>query len=86
MTAPHDPYSYPDTPVRRHGAQIFSILAMISGVVAIFIVPIVFGLIGIVLAVVANRRAEPLWKVALAVAIGGMILGFVLGYLVLSSR
>ena len=85
MTAPQDPYSYPDAPVRRQGAQIFSILAMVSGVVAIFILPILFGPIGIVLAVVGNRRAEPLWKVALAVAIGGMILGFILSYLVLSN-
>jgi hypothetical protein len=85
MTGPQDPYSYPDTTVRRQGAQIFSILAMVSGVVAIFILPILFGPIGIVLAVVANRRAEPLWKVALAVAVGGMIVGFILGYLVLSN-
>ena len=86
MTAPQDPYSYSATPVRRKGAQIFSILGMVSGVVAIFILPIVFGPIGIVLAVVANRRAEPLWKVALAVAVGGMILGFILSYLVLSNK
>ena len=85
MTAPHEPYSYPGTPVRQKGAQIFSILAMVSGVVAIFFFPILFGPIGIVLAVVANRKAEPLWKVALAVAVGGTILGFVLSYVVLSS-
>jgi hypothetical protein len=86
MTAPQDPYSAPGTPVRRQGAQIFSILAMVSGVVAVFILPILFGPIGIVLAVVANRRAEPLWKVALAVAVGGMILGFILGYVLLSNN
>jgi hypothetical protein len=86
MTAPQDPYSSPGTPVRRTGAQIFSILAMICGVVAVFFLPILFGPIGIILAVVGNRRAEPLWKVALAVAIGGMVLGFILGYVVLSNN
>jgi predicted membrane protein len=95
MTAPQDPYSYPGAPggtgdypagpPRRQGAQIFSILAMVCGVIAILILPIVFGPIGIVLAVVANRRGEPLWKIALGVAIGGMVLGFILGAIVLSN-
>jgi hypothetical protein len=98
MTGPQDPYSYPGGsggpggfpgepggPGRRPGAQIFSILAIICGVLAILILPIVFGPIGIILAVVANRRAEPLWKVALGVAVGGMVLGFILGAIVLSN-
>jgi hypothetical protein len=94
MTAPQDPYSYPGAPDstgglpggRRQGPQIFSILAMVCGVVAILILPIIFGPIGIILAVVANRRGEPLWKIALGVAIGGMVLGFVLGAVVLSNN
>ncbi len=96
MTAPQDPYSYPGAPggagdypggpPRRQGAQIFSILAIVCGVIAILIFPIVFGPVGIVLAVVANRRGEPLWKVALGVAIGGMVLGFLLGAIVLSNN
>ena len=95
MTGPQDPYSYPGAPgsadnypggsPRRQGAQIFSILAIICGVVAIVILPIVLGPVGIVLAVVANRRGEPLWKVALGVAIGGMVLGFILGAVVVSN-
>src|SRR4051794_14944189 len=72
----------PDGPPPRRGAQIFSILAMVCGVLAILIVPIVFGPIGVILAVVAQRRGEPLWKVGLGVALGGMILGFVLGAIV----
>ena len=95
MTAPQDPYSYPGHtdsaglpggPARRQGPQMFSILAIVCGVVAILILPIVFGPIGIILAVVANRQAEPLWKVALGVAIGGMALGFILGAIALSNR
>jgi hypothetical protein len=88
MTAPQDPYSYPggaNEPVPRRGTQLYSILAIVSGVLAILVIPILFGPIGIVLAVVANRKAEPLWKVALAVAVGGMLLGFILGYMTVSD-
>ena len=88
MTAPQDPYSYPGapgSPVRRPGPQIFSIIAIVCGVLAILILPIIFGPVGIVMAIVANRRGEPLWKVALAVAVGGMVLGFILGALVLAN-
>jgi hypothetical protein len=101
MTAPQDPYSYtsgPDSPAgqgdpaygpggppRRPGPQIFSILAMVCGVLAILILPIAFGPIGVILAVVGQRRGEPLWKVGLGVALGGMILGFILGAVVLSN-
>ena len=88
MTGPQDPYAYPGSgePVRRQGAQIFSILAIVSGVVAVLLIPILFGPIGIVLAVVARYRTEPLWKIGLAVAIVGMLLGFLLGYIVLSGN
>ena len=58
---------------------------MVCGVLAILILPIVFGPIGVILAVVAQRQGEPLWKVGLGVALGGMILGFVLGAIVLSN-
>lgn len=96
MTAPQDPYSYPGAPDstsglpggpgRRQGAQIFSILAIVCGVLSILILPIIFGPIGIILAVIANRRGEPLWKIALGVAVGGMVLGFILGAVVLSNN
>ena len=93
MTAPppppQDPYSYPGGtpggPPPRQGAQIFSILAIICGVVAILIFPIIFGPIGIILGVVARSRREPLWKVAIGVAVAGMVLGFILAAIVLSS-
>jgi hypothetical protein len=89
MTAPQDPYAYPGAPggpPARAGAQVFSIIAIVCGVIAILFLPILFGPIGIILAIVANRRGEPLWKVALGVAIGGMVLGFVLGAIVLSNN
>jgi hypothetical protein len=98
MTAPQDPYSYPGGgpgdpgggpgdpspggPSRRPGAQIFSIMAIVCGVLAVLLVPILFGPIGIILAIVGNQRGEPLWKVGLGAAVAGMALGILLGYLV----
>lgn len=94
MTAPppppQDPYSYPGGhpggQPPRQGAQIFSIIAIICGVLAILILPIIFGPIGIALALVARSKHEPLWKVALGVAIAGTVLGFLLGAIVLSNN
>lgn len=88
MTAPQDPYSYPGAPggpPARSGTQLFSYIAIACGIVAILFLPILFGPAGIILAIVANRRGEPLWKVALGVAIGGMVLGFVLAAVVLGA-
>lgn len=94
MTAPppppQDPYGYsggfPGGQPPRQGAQIFSIIAIICGVLAILILPIIFGPIGIILGFVARSRHEPLWKVAIGVAAAGMVLGFVLGAIVLSNN
>jgi len=93
MTAPtpppQDPYSYPGGhpggQPGRQGAQIFSILAIICGVISVLILPIIFGPIGIILGFVARSRREPLWKVGIGVAAAGMILGFILAAVVLSG-
>jgi hypothetical protein len=88
MTAPQDPYSYPGAPggrPARSGAQLFSYLAIASGVLALLISPLIFGIIGVVLAIVANRRGEPLWKIALAVVIVGAVVGIIVGAVILSN-
>jgi hypothetical protein len=72
----------PGGPAPRLGAQIFSIMAIVCGVLAVLFVPILFGPIGVILAIVGNRRGEPLWKVGLGAALAGMALGILLGYLV----
>lgn len=81
MTAPQDPYANPGP--TRTGAQYFSIAAIVCGVVAL-LVPFV-GIVGIVLAVVANRRREPLWKLALGVAVAGTVVGFILNAALLGA-
>ncbi len=94
MTAPQDPYSYPPAPgapggpggpAPRSGAQLFSIFAMVSGALALLLSPLIFGIIGIILAVVANRRGEPLWKIALGVVVACTVLGIIIGAIVLSN-
>lgn len=88
MTAPQDPYSYPGAPggpAPRSGAQLFSIFAMVSGALALLISPLIFGVLGVVLAIVANRRGEPLWKIALGVVIACAVLGVIIGAVILSN-
>jgi cytochrome c biogenesis protein CcdA len=62
-----------------------SIIAIVLGVLAVFIAPIILGPIGIILAVIAKRRGERLSTTALIVAIAGMVLGFILGAIVYNS-
>ena len=59
----------------------FSIAAIVCGVVAVLILPIVFGPVGLVLGAVAKKRGESLSTIALVVAGVGMVVGFVIGAL-----
>lgn len=72
---------------QRGGAtsNVLSILAIVSGVIAVLILPIIFGPIGIVLGIVAKVRHERLSTIAIIVAVVGMILGFALAALVVSQ-
>lgn len=74
-------------PTSRPTAQgnTLSIIGIVCGVVAVLILPIVFGPIGLVLGFVARSRGESLATVAIAVAAVGMVLGFVLGALLFSA-
>jgi len=74
------------TPSGRATSNGLSIAAIVCGVVAIFFLPIIVGVIGIVLGAIALSRHEPLAKVGLGVAVAGTILGFVLGAVILSNN
>ncbi len=81
------PPSYPpgpNTPL-QNTSNLFSILAIVFGVVAIIFFPILFGVAAIVLAVVARSKGERLSIIALVVAIVGTLAGFLIGYLVYTS-
>jgi membrane associated rhomboid family serine protease len=64
--------------------NIFSIIAITLGAVALMLFSVVCGAAAIVLALLANKKKENLSQIALVVAIGGAavgaILGLVLGY------
>lgn len=60
----------------------FSIAAIICGLIAIFLLPYVFGLIGIVLGIVARSRGERWSTWAIAVPIVGFLVGMALIFLV----
>ena len=62
-----------------------SIVAIILGIVAVVIAPIICGPIAIVFAVLARKKRERLAARALWVAIGGMVAGFVIGAIVYSN-
>lgn len=66
-------------------SNLFSILAMVFGAVAVLFVPIVFGIAAIVLAAVAISKKERLAKIAMIVAVLGTVAGFVLGAVVYTS-
>lgn len=70
---------------RTSSSNVLSILAIVFGVVSILLFPIILGPIGIVLGIVGKTRGEKLSTIGIAVAVVGMILGFVLGALVLNQ-
>ncbi|MFI9119807.1 hypothetical protein ACIGW0_10500 [Streptomyces bikiniensis] len=66
--------------------NVLSIIAIVLGVVSIVFFPIVFGVIGLVLAVIAKFvRHERLSGVALVVSAAGLVLGMILGAVVASA-
>lgn len=70
---------------RTSTSNLFSILAIVFGVVAVVILPILFGVAAIILAAVALSKKERLAKVAMAVAVVGTVAGFILGAVVYTS-
>lgn len=74
-----------ETGARADTGIALSVSAIVLGVISVLFFPIILGPIGIVLAAVAKSRGERLANVALAVAIIGPILGFVLALFILES-
>ena len=73
------------TPPVQSTKNTLSIIAIACGVLAILFLPIILGPAGIVLAIFAMRNGERLAKLAMGVAIGGMLLGFVVGFAILKT-
>ena len=63
----------------------FSNAAIALGAISFLFLPVVFGPIGIVLAVVGKSKNEPKAMIGLTVSIVGTVMGFIIGYIVASS-
>lgn len=63
-----------------------SIIAMVLGVIALLFFPIVFGVIGVILAIIAKTvRHERLATIAIVVSAVGLVGGMILGAVVASA-
>ncbi|MER7623059.1 hypothetical protein [Streptomyces sp. NPDC126503] len=79
----HRPYGAPE---RTATGNVLSTVAMVLGVIAVLFLPIVFGVVGVVLAIVAKTvRHERLAVPALVVAAVGLVGGMILGAVVSSA-
>ncbi|MFD6422924.1 hypothetical protein [Streptomyces sp. NPDC060198] len=74
------------TPQRNGAGNVLSIIAMVLGVIALLFFPIVFGVIGVVLAIIAKTvRHERLAGIAIAVSAVGLVGGMILGAVVANA-
>ncbi len=62
-------------------SNVLSILAIVFGAISVLFFPVIFALVGGVLAVIGFARGERLAPVGLAVAFVGGAVGAILGYL-----
>jgi hypothetical protein len=73
------------TPART-GARVCSILGIVFGAIAVLFFPIIFGLVGIVLSIIGFATGDrALGKWAIVVSVLGTVVGFILGYMAVSS-
>jgi thiol:disulfide interchange protein len=71
---------------RASSNNALSIVAIVLGVVALIFLPIVFGVVGLVLAIVAKTvRHERLSTVAIVVSAVGLVGGMILGALLVGA-
>ncbi|MEV0597311.1 hypothetical protein [Nonomuraea cavernae] len=82
---PPPAYSSPYPQPQARSTPILSIIAFVCAAVALLFIPILFGLAGIVLGIVGHTRGESLGKWAAITSGVTMIIGFILGWLVVSN-
>ncbi len=75
---------YPPPPKTPPG-RVLSIIAFVLAGIALIFLPPFFALAGVILAVIAMTKADPLGKWALAASITGGVLGMVIGLIVASA-
>lgn len=85
--APADSTTWPYStePGATGSSNVLSIIGIVMGGIAFLFCPILFGPAGLILGGIAMARKERLAVVALIVSGCGMVVGFVLGFLVWSA-
>lgn len=69
----------PPVAVPASTSMLFTILALVSGAVAIFFFPVIFGPLGMIFAAIGIKKNQKYARVALFVALGCMVIGMALG-------
>jgi len=84
MTEPPQPsYSPEDRPARGRGRNL-AIAGIVSGAVSFLVLPILLGPLGILLGILGLARGERrLGTIAIVVSVLGLVVGFILSFLVL---
>jgi hypothetical protein len=81
-----DPAVNPGPARPRSGARVLTIIAFVFAVIAVFFIPIVFGLLAIIAGVIAaNRGDKPLGWYAAGAGAAGAIIGTILGAIVYNA-
>lgn len=83
MTEPPRPsYAPEDRPSRGRGRNL-AIAGIVSGAVSFLVIPILFGPLGVLLGILGLARGERrLGKIAIVVSVLGLVVGFILSFLV----
>jgi hypothetical protein len=67
------------------GVRAMSILGFVFGGVAVFLIPPLFGLAGLILGIIAKVKGDPLGLWAAIVAGVGLVVGMILGVMVFAE-
>lgn len=78
-------YQAPQAPDPSAGRS-FTIGAFVCAVIALIILPPVFGIAGIVLGNVGKNKGDPLGKTAMIVSAVCLVVGMIIGVLIFTSR
>jgi hypothetical protein len=83
IESPQPSYFPKDRPTRRRGRNL-AIAGIVSGAVSFLVIPILFGLLGVLLGILGIARGERrLGTIAIVVSVLGLAVGFILSFLVL---
>ena len=84
MTEPPQPFYLPEDRATRGRGRNLAIAGIVSGAVSFLVIPILFGPLGVLLGILGLARGERrLGTIAIVVSVLGLVVGFILSFLVL---